>query len=309
MDIWGPILTAMVTPFTAQGAVDRAGTARLARHLVDHGSDGLVVGATTGEGAVLSPAERLELWDTVLGAVGDRAAVWAATGTSSTEATREASRAAASVGVHGLLVVTPYYVRPPQAGLYAHYAAVAEAVDLPVMVYNVPSRTGVQIHPDTVLQLARDIPTIQGIKEAHGDCGQIADLIRGREPGFRVLSGDDAVTFPLLALGGDGVVSVASHVVGPELQEMVQAMRRGETARAAGIHLRLLPLIRALFTTTNPIPVKAALAMCGHPVGGVRLPLSPPSQEEAAVVRSALHGLGLLPEGDRVVEVEGQAAG
>lgn len=298
MDIWGPVLTAMVTPFSPGGQVDTEVAGRLARHLVAHGSDGLVVCGTTGEGAVLSLAESLSLWHAVLDAVGDRAAVWAATGSSSTASAREASRAAASAGVHGLLVVTPPYNRPPQEGLYAHFAAVADAVDLPVMVYNVPSRTGGNIHPDTVLRLARDIPNVQGIKEAHPDFGQVSDLIRGREAGFRVFSGDDATTFPLVALGGDGVVSVASHVVGPDVQEMIQALRRGDVGRAAGIHLRLLPLVRALFVTTNPIPVKAALAMSGHPVGGVRLPLSPPSEHDLAVVEVAMRQLGLLDGGE-----------
>jgi 4-hydroxy-tetrahydrodipicolinate synthase len=294
MELWGPVLTAMVTPFKADGQVDVAGAKHLARHLVDHGSDGLVVCGTTGEGAVLSLDERLAMWDAVLDSVGDRAAVWASTGSYDTAATRAASRAAAARGVHGLLVVTPYYNKPPQESLYRHFAAVAEAVDLPVMLYNVPSRTGVNLQAETTLRLARDVPAIGGIKEAHGDLGQVADLIAGRPDGFRVLSGDDALTFPLVALGGDGVVSVASHLVGEDIAAMIAALRAGDIAGAARRHLRLLPVVRALFATTSPIPLKAALTLVGLPAGSPRPPLYPASPREVEALRAALERAGVL---------------
>lgn len=296
MELWGPVLTAMVTPFQADGRLDVPGAKRLARHLVDNGSDGLVVCGTTGEGAVLSLDERLAVWDAVLESVGDRAPVWASTGSYDTAASVKASRAAADHGVHGLLVVTPYYNKPPQESLYRHFASVAEATDLPVMLYNVPSRTSVNMAAETTLRLARDIPNVKAIKEAHGDLGQVADLLAGRPQGFRVLSGDDALTFALVAMGGDGVVSVASHLVGAEIGQMIAALRAGDLPRAASLHLRLLPVVRALFATTSPIPLKAALAMLDLPAGPPRPPLFPLGERESEVLRAALRRAGLLPD-------------
>jgi 4-hydroxy-tetrahydrodipicolinate synthase len=294
MNVWGPVLTAMVTPFDAAGALDLGGAARLARHLLDTGSDGLVVGATTGEGAALSHDERLALWEAVLAAVGDVAPVWAATGTYRTDESVALSREATRLGACGLLVVTPYYVRPNPDGLRRHYGAVADASDLPIMLYNVPSRTGTNMSPETVLRLADEIPTVAGLKEAHPDLGQAVDLLRGRPAGFRVLSGDDAFTLPLLALGGDGVVSVCSAVAGLAIREMISSYRRGEPARAAALHRGLTPLFRALFVTTNPVPVKYALAARGIPVGEVRSPLAPLTDAQRRVVDAALAELAPL---------------
>jgi len=288
VEIWGPVLTAMVTPFKADGQLDLPGAARLARHLLDSGSDGLVVCGTTGEGAVLSLDERLAVWDVVLEAVGDRGPVWASTGSYDTAATAAASRAAARAGAIGLLVVTPYYNKPPQDGLFRHFAQVASATDLPIMLYNVPSRTSVNMHAATTLRLAREVPTVRGIKEAHGDLGQVADLLRDRPSGFRVLSGDDGLTFALVAMGGDGVVSVASHLAGREIGAMIAALRRGDLPIAAALHLDLVPLVRALFHTTSPIPLKAALALLDLPAGPPRPPLYPASDGEREVVRRAL---------------------
>jgi 4-hydroxy-tetrahydrodipicolinate synthase len=296
--LWGPVLTAMATPFTAAYELDVAGAARLARYLVDSGSDGLVVGATTGEGPALTDEERLRLWETVLEAVGDRAPVWASVGTYNTHHSQELAQAAHRLGVAGLLVVTPYYNRPPQAGLFDHFRRVAEATPLPVMLYNVPSRTGVNLEPSTVARLAREVPTIQGIKEAHADLGQAADLLRAVPEGFHVLSGDDAFTFPLLCLGGHGVVSVVSHVAGPAVARMIAAVEGGDLPTARRLHLELVPLTRALFLTTNPIPVKAALEMLGLPAGPVRPPLCPLSQEQRQVVRAALDRLPKEPFGN-----------
>ncbi len=292
--LWGPVLTAMITPFTPDNRVDVVGAAKIARHLCDHGTDGFVVCGTTGEGAVLTLDERLAMWDAVLDAVGDEAGIWASTGTYDTAATITASRIAREHGVHGLLVVTPYYNKPPQESLYRHFALVAEATDLPIMLYNVPSRTSVNLQASTTLRLARDIPTIKAIKEAHSDLGQVADLLEGRPEGFRIFSGDDALTFAMVAMGCDGVVSVASHVIGREIAAMIAALHAGDLPRAAAIHLKSLPVIRALFATTNPIPVKAAMAMLRLPSGAPRLPLTALSAAEVRTLHAVLAKSGLL---------------
>lgn len=292
--LWGPVITAMATPFDADGAVDLKGCRRLARHLLDHGTDALVVCGTTGEGSVLSPEERLALWDACLEEVGDRAGVWAATGSYDTAATVRMSRLAADHGAHGLLVVTPYYNRPPQTALYRHFRAVAEATDLPVMLYNVPSRTGVNMTAETTLRLARDLPSVCAIKEAHGDLGQVADLLAGRPDGFRVFSGDDALTFAMVAMGADGIVSVASHLVGRAIAAMIAALHAGDLATAARLHLETLPVVRALFATTSPILLKAALALVGLPCGEPRLPLIAADDGELSRLRDALAAAGLL---------------
>lgn len=286
--LWGPVLTAMATPFDEEGCVDSEGAARLCRHLLDHGSDGLVVAATTGEGAVLDEGERVALWDVCLQAVGDRAAVWASVGTNDTLASARLARIAAGRGVHGLLVVTPYYNRPPQAALYRHFATIAEATELPIMLYNVPSRTGVNMTAETTLRLAHDVPSIRALKEAHPDLGQVADLIAGRPDGFRVFSGDDAATFPMVALGADGVVSVASHVVGPAIAAMLASLGAGDHRQAALLHLEILPVVRALFATTSPILLKAALALLGLPAGRPRPPLLAADADEIRALATAL---------------------
>lgn len=287
------VITAMVTPFDRDGALDVAQARRLARRLVSEGSEGVVLGATTGEGPVLTDAERRTLWDQVLEEVGDEASVWVSAGSNATTHAAELAREAAAHGAAAVLVVTPYYNRPPQEGLYRHFAAVADATDVPLVAYDVPSRTAVHLAVETLLRLAETIPTICGIKFAHGDLSEAGELLRRRPAGFRVWSGDDAFTFPLMALGGDGVVSVASHLVGPRLAEMVHAVQAGDLQRARSLHLALLPLFRALFVTTNPIPVKAALAMVGFDVGPTRPPLCSLNESEYRTVRDALASVGL----------------
>ncbi|MCL6451034.1 MAG: 4-hydroxy-tetrahydrodipicolinate synthase [Acetobacteraceae bacterium] len=294
MKDWGRVITAMVTPFGPDLAVDWARAAELARRLVDSGSDGLVVGGTTGESPTLTEAEKLKLWETVVEAVGDRVPVIAGTGTNSTAASVSLTRRAEVAGVDGVMLVTPYYNKPPQEGMYRHFREVAESTRLPVLLYNVPGRTGANLLPETVARLA-EVPNIVALKEASGSLEQVAQVVRLAPPGFRVYSGDDSLTLPVLASGGYGVVSVASHLVGQEMQQMVRAYLGGDAAEAARLHLRLTPLFKALFITANPIPVKCALALCGFPVGGLRLPLVEASSGEREALARVLSELGLLP--------------
>ncbi|MGE5676035.1 MAG: 4-hydroxy-tetrahydrodipicolinate synthase, partial [Mycobacterium leprae] len=263
---FGRLLTAMVTPMKDDLSVDYQRAAELARHLVESGSDCLVVAGTTGESPTLTKEEKLKLFETVVQAVGDQVPVIGGTGSYNTAETIAFTKAAEATGISGVLLVTPYYNKPPQEGLYRHFKAVADATKLPCILYNVPSRTSVNLQPQTTLRLARDCRNIIGIKEC-ADLGQLVDLLNGAPEGFRVWSGDDAATLPYLALGAYGIVSVASHVIGQEMQEMIQAFLEGQNAQAANWHRRLTPAFRGLFAVTNPILVKAALNLTGFPVG------------------------------------------
>ena len=274
---FGRVLTAMVTPFAADGQVDLDQAARLADHLVSNGSDGLVVCGTTGESPTLSWAEQHELFAVVKGAVAGRASLLAGSGSNCTAEAVEATREAAALGADGALVVVPYYNKPPQDGLAAHFRAVAEAApELPLMLYNIPGRTGTSLAPETVAGLL-DLPNVVSFKAASGTTEEVSALRAVCGERLAIYSGDDALTLPMLAVGAVGVVSVASHVVGPQINAMVQAFVSGDTARALALHEQLLPLCKALFCTTNPIPVKAALELSGWPVGAPRLPLLPAS--------------------------------
>ncbi|MGH7749120.1 MAG: 4-hydroxy-tetrahydrodipicolinate synthase [Candidatus Dormibacteria bacterium] len=287
----GRLLTAMVTPFDAAGAVDLDVAARLACALVASGSDGVVVNGTTGESPTLSHVERLALLRAVRRALPDHAVVMG-TGSNSTAATVQATQEAKEEGADAALVVAPYYNKPPQEGLIAHFEAVADA-GLPVVVYNIPGRTGVNLTVETTLTLARH-PHICGTKEAAGDADQVARIVAGAPPGFRVWSGDDGLTLPFMSVGAHGVVSVVAHVCGAAMRRMIEAQAAGDTAAAAALHARLLPIFEGLFVSSNPIPVKAALTLLGHRVGGLRLPLVEADEAEIAAVRSALERLGLL---------------
>lgn len=289
---FGRLLTAMVTPMKADLSVDYDRAAELARHLVASGSDGIVVSGTTGESPTLTVAEKLALFETVVKAVGDSVAVIGGTGSYNTAETIELSRHAADTGIHGLLLVTPYYNKPPQEGLYQHFKAVAESTKLPCILYNVPSRTSINLAPQTTLRLAQ-IPNIVGIKEC-GDLGQLTDILSGAPEDFLVWSGDDAATLPYLALGAYGIVSVASHIVGPQMQEMIRASLDGQNAQAAAWHRRLLPVFRGLFAVTNPVLVKAALEMTGFPVGPLRPPLVEATPKEREALREVLAAADLL---------------
>ncbi|BDG59427.1 4-hydroxy-tetrahydrodipicolinate synthase [Caldinitratiruptor microaerophilus] len=295
MPPFGRLVTAMVTPMQADGSVDYERAALLARRLADEGSDAIVVAGTTGESPTLSRDEKLRLFETVARAVGARVKVLAGTGSYNTAESVQLSRQAEGTGVHGLLLVTPYYNKPPQEGLFRHFGAIAEATRLPIMLYNVPSRTSVNLLPATVARLVRAFPNIVALKECVPE--QAGAVLREAPEGFAVYSGDDAATLPIMAQGGVGVVSVASHVVGPRMREMIDAYVAGDVARAARIHQELLPVFKALFATTNPILVKAALEMVGFPVGGLRLPLVEATEKERELLREALAGAGVLVSG------------
>lgn len=270
---FGRVVTAMVTPFAADGSVDLALAARLAEHLVSQGSDGLVVCGTTGESPTLSWAEQHALFAAVKGAVGGRAKLIAGSGSNCTAEAVEATREAAALGADGALVVVPYYNKPPQDGLEAHFRAVAAAApELPLMLYNIPGRTGTSLEPATVARLL-DCPNVVSFKAASGSTEEVSALRALCGDRLAIYSGDDALTLPMLAVGAVGVVSVASHVAGPQISAMIRAFLAGDPAQALTLHEQLLPLCKALFCTTNPIPVKAALELCGWPVGAPRLPL------------------------------------
>jgi 4-hydroxy-tetrahydrodipicolinate synthase len=263
----------MVTPFAADGSIDLDLAARLAVHLVEHGSDGLVLCGTTGESPTLSWQEQHEIFAAVKGAVGSRAALLAGSGSNCTAEAVEATREAASLGADGALVVVPYYNKPPQDGLEAHFRAVAQAAPgLPLMLYNIPGRTGTSLAPETTARLL-DCPNVVSFKAASGTTEEVSALRALCGDRLAIYSGDDALTLPMLAVGAVGVVSVASHIAGPQVSAMVKAFLAGDLAGALALHEQLLPLCKALFCTTNPIPVKAALELSGWPVGAPRLPL------------------------------------
>ena len=272
---FGRVVTAMVTPFDAAGAVDLPLAGRLARHLVEQGSDGLVVCGTTGESPTLSWQEQLQLLQAVREAVGSDAQVLAGTGSNSTAEAVEATQQAAAAGADGALVVVPYYNKPPQDGLAAHFRAIAEAApELPLMLYNIPGRTGCSMAPETVAQLM-DCSNIVSFKAASGTTEEVTALRLACGSKLAIYSGDDGLTLPMLSVGAVGVVSVASHVVGPQIRAMIEAYLQGDVAVALACHEQLQPLFKALFATTNPIPVKAALQLNGWSVGAPRPPLSP----------------------------------
>ncbi|MGQ0549886.1 MAG: 4-hydroxy-tetrahydrodipicolinate synthase [Armatimonadota bacterium] len=293
---FGHLITAMVTPFDASGAVDYARAGTLAKRLVDGGNDGLVIAGTTGESPTLSDEEKIRLFKTVRDAVGDRGKVIAGTGTYDTAHSIHLSKEAHRAGADGLLLVNPYYNRPSQDGLYAHFRAIAESTPLPVMLYNIPGRTGVNCAPETIARLAQ-IKNIVAVKEAAGSLDQVSE-IRVRTPDeFAIYSGDDSLTLPKLAVGGVGVVSVAGNLApaAAEIQQMIRTFFAGKVADALRIHRRLWPLFKVLFITTNPVPVKAAMRLSGFDCGKVRLPLVDATPKEEEQIRGVLQTLNLLP--------------
>ena len=291
-DAVGRVVTALATPFLPDGGLDPDGAAVLARHVVASGSQGLVLGGTTGESPTLRDAELWQLLAVVREAVGEEVRLTVGTGTNDTSRSVERTVRATEEGADAVLVVTPYYNRPSQAGLVAHFTAVAAATELPVLLYDIPSRTGREIEVETLVTLSR-IPNIIGVKDATARIDKAADVIvatRGAPGGFDIWSGSDEVNLPLLSVGAVGVVSVAAHVAGPEIAEMV-AVHATDPARARELHLACMPLHRALFLDPNPGPLKAALRARGLPAGPVRLPLAEPSRDVADAVVDALSAL------------------
>ena len=283
----GRLITAMVTPFDKQGRVDYEQAKRLAKALLDSGSDGVLLSGTTGESPTLSTDEKLRLFAEVKGAVGDRGAIIAGTGTYNTAESIELSKQAQKEGEDGLLLVVPYYNKPPQEGLYQHFKAIAGSVDLPCILYNVTSRTSLNMTDETTIRLS-EIDNIVGIKEAGSDMDQITRIIDGAKPGFLVWSGNDNETFYIMATGGYGVVSVASHLVGAQIKQMMGLLLEGDVEGAAAEHRRLLPLFKVLFVVSNPIPVRYSLNRVGFNVGQSRLPLAPLDAKSAKQVEDVL---------------------
>ncbi len=291
MGNFGRVITAMITPFTADGSVNYSEAEKLADYLVNHGSDAIVVCGTTGESPTLTWDEEYQLFQVVQKAIAGKGKVIAGTGSNSTHEAIAATQQAAKLGLDGSLQVVPYYNKPPQSGLYKHFQAIAQSSpDLPMMLYNIPGRTGQNLLPETVAQLAT-IPNIVAIKEASGSLDQVGQVRHLTPSEFAIYSGDDSLTLPMLSLGSYGVVSVASHLVGEQIQQMIQAFVQGKAAEATNIHLKLLDLFKSLFLTTNPIPIKTALKLQGWDVGSMRSPLDDcPADitEKLKVVMSAL---------------------
>lgn len=291
--MFGKVLTAMVTPFDENGKLDLNKAKILAEHLVNNGSDGIVVAGTTGESPTLSDQEKLDLFSAVKQAVGDRAKIIAGTGSNNTAKTAELTAAASQINVDGIMLVTPYYNKPSQEGLFRHFQTVAAATDKPIILYNVPGRTITNLLPATVSKLA-EIENIVAIKEASGNLDQISELQNCIPEIFTIYCGDDSLTLPMLTLGAEGVISVASHIVGNQMQAMIKAFTTGQLKLATEIHLKLFPLIKVLFITTNPVPVKAALNLQGFQVGSPRLPLIEATSTEIEAIKSVMATLSLL---------------
>lgn len=288
MNHFGNVITAMITPFHADGSVDYEAAASLATYLCEHGSDGVLVAGTTGEGATLTEQEKLTLFTTIVDALGKKATVIANVGSNNTAQTIAFAQKAAQTGVDALLVITPYYNKPNQAGCYAHFAAVAQAVSLPIILYNVPGRTGGKVEAQTVVRLARDFTNIVGIKEASGDLVAATMIARDTPDDFMLYSGEDNLTLPLLAVGGCGIISVASHLIGQALQDMIVAYKQQDVTKACRLHQQLLDVCNGVFCTVNPIPVKTCCHMLGLAEEVFRLPMVKASDAEKAFLRAML---------------------
>jgi 4-hydroxy-tetrahydrodipicolinate synthase len=287
MEKLGRLITAMVTPFNEQGEVEYEQAKRLALALLNSGSEGVLVVGTTGESPTLIREEELRLFSEVKSAVGERGTVIAGTGSNSTAEALEATKEAERIGVDACLLVVPYYNKPTQEGLYQHFKTIAESTSLPCILYNVPSRTVVSLSADTVIKLSQ-IDNIIGIKEASSNLGAISKIISNTKKDFLVWSGNDGDTLPILTLGGYGVISVASHLVGNQIREMIYSFINGKISEATNIHRRLMPLVNALFIVSNPIPIKYALNHIGFNVGKPRLPLIEPDEKSAVTIRDTL---------------------
>ncbi|SMB94541.1 dihydrodipicolinate synthase [Desulfonispora thiosulfatigenes DSM 11270] len=293
MLVFGSVLTAMITPFDENLEVDYTKASELAVSLIENGSDGVVVAGTTGESPTLSFEEKVKLFEAVKKAVGNKGQVIAGTGSNSTRDSILLTEAAEKAGVDGVMLVAPYYNKPPQSALYKHFEAIANKTKLPILLYNVPGRSSVNMSPELIASLAK-MQNIVAIKEASGSMDQASEIKRLVSSDFLIYSGDDSLTLPLIALGGHGVVSVASHVAGTQIKEMIASFKGGNVQKAQELHVKLFPLFKAMFITTNPIPVKAAVNLMGKNVGSLRLPLEDASDEHKDLISLEMNKLGIL---------------
>jgi 4-hydroxy-tetrahydrodipicolinate synthase len=277
----------MVTPFDNRGNIDFTKTTQLINYLINHGTDSLVVAGTTGESPTLTKEEKVALFHHVVKVVDGRIPVIAGTGSNNTHASIELTKKAEEAGVDAVMLVAPYYNKPSQEGLYLHFKTIAEATNLPVMIYNIPGRSSINIVPETIIRLSK-IENITAVKEASGDLDAMTEIIANTPEDFLLYSGDDGLTLPVLSIGGTGIVSVASHVIGSEMKEMITVFHSGEVEKAAKIHQKILPIMKGLFTSPSPTPVKTALQMKGLDVGSVRLPLLPLTEQERTALSQLL---------------------
>lgn len=284
---FGQVITAMATPFDSDGEIDFQAITNLVEYLINNGSDGIVVAGTTGESPTLSTDEKVALFVHVVTVADGRAKIIAGTGSNNTRASVALTQQAEQAGVDGVMLVTPYYNKPSQEGMYRHFEAIANATTLPVMLYNIPGRSVVNLSVDTIVRLSL-IDNITCVKEASGDLDAASEIIERTSSDFAVYSGDDSLTLPMLSIGGTGIVSVASHIIGNEMQQMIKLFRTGDTSGAAALHRKLLPTMKALFAAPSPSPVKAALNLSGVPVGGVRLPMLALTEEEITTLQQFL---------------------
>ncbi|AUJ26627.1 MULTISPECIES: 4-hydroxy-tetrahydrodipicolinate synthase [Virgibacillus] len=289
---FGKVLTAMVTPFDLNGNIDYTQTDALIEHLLQNGTEGLVIAGTTGESPTLTSEEKVSLFKHVVGQVNKRVPVIAGTGGNNTQASIDLTKEAERCGVDAVMLVAPYYNKPDQRSLFAHFKTVAQSTSLPVMLYNIPGRSIVNITTETTVALSK-IDNIVSVKEASGDLDQVSQIIELTDDSFSVYSGDDSMTLPILSVGGTGVISVASHVIGNEMQQMIQLFEEGSTCQAAKLHRQLLPVMKGLFMAPSPSPVKAALRIKGIEVGGLRLPLLELSQQDKDKLTTILENTGI----------------
>lgn len=290
---FGKLLTAMVTPFNQNLEVDLPAAQELAVRLIESGSDGVVVAGTTGESPTLTKKEKLALFQAVVEAIGGKATVIAGTGSYNTAESMELTKEAEQAGVDGVMLVAPYYNKPTQEGLYQHFKAIAKVTSLPVIIYNIPGRTSVNLTPETLLNLT-EVPNITAVKEASGNLSQMSQIFELVPKDFMIYSGDDALTLPVLSIGGVGVISVAGHIAGRKIQEMITLFEQGDVVTACRINAELGPLYRALFMTTNPTMVKTACNLIGLKAGGLRLPMVEATPKEVQVMREVLASMGII---------------
>ncbi|WP_431799323.1 4-hydroxy-tetrahydrodipicolinate synthase [Halobacillus andaensis] len=287
---FGKVLTAMVTPFDNHGNLDLNKTSTLVEYLLEHGTDGLVIAGTTGESPTLTTEEKVAIWEHVVKTVNGRVPVIAGTGSNDTHGSIALTKKAVATGVDAVMLVTPYYNKPSQRGLYEHFRSIAESTSVPVMLYNIPGRSAVRIDVETILELSK-IPNIVSVKEATGDLDSMAEIIENTPEDFSLYSGDDNLTLPIYSIGGSGIISVSSHVVGREMQEMLRLYDEGKGRQAAALHRKLLPVLKGMFMSPSPSPIKTALQLKGLDTGGVRLPLVPLSAEERIKIQKLLEQL------------------